>query len=118
MATHDRDEVFVSEPITPDAGTFSTGLMAQGLASLPTGFTWRNRHYAIAECFSHEKRSSPEGGVEGKERYLRRQVFFVRLDTGQLATMYLQRQAPKGASREKARQRWYLYSISGIESPR
>ncbi len=97
---------FVSDPITPEAGSFDTGLMAQGLASLPGAFTWRNRRYAIVECLSHEKRSGAEG-FSG-ELYLRRQVFTVRLDSGQIAVIYLERHARPGGN---PKQRWFLYSI-------
>ncbi len=107
---------FVSEPITPVAGSFSTQPMAAGLAALPSAFVWRNRRYAIVRCLDHRKVSAPEGGVEGKERYLRRQVFSVLLDTGQHATIYMQRHAPRGASAGAARRRWFLYSIEP-ESP-
>jgi hypothetical protein len=101
---------FVSEPIVPEPGSFSTGPMASGLASLPAAFTWRNRRYKITECLDHAKVSAPEGGVEGHERYLRRQVFNVRLHTGQAATLYLERHARRG-TRRAARRRWFLYSI-------
>jgi hypothetical protein len=79
------DQEFVSEPIVPEPGSFTTGPMATGLASLPAAFTWRNRRYEIIECLDEAKVSAPEGGVEGRERYLRRQVFSVRLHTGQAA---------------------------------
>ncbi len=127
-----QDEEFVSEPITPEPGSFATELMARGLAALPAAFTWRNRRYEIVECLEHEKQSAPEGGREGAQRYLRRQVFVVRLDTGQRATLYIQRQAPRGSSPPSgrvpaaakrrrmppsgrvpaaAKRRWFLYSI-------
>ena len=105
------EEQFVSEPITPEPGSFSTALLATGLASLPGAFTWRNRRYRIVECLAHHKLSAPEGGVPGGELYLRRQEFSVRLDSGQRATIYLQRQPPRGASPAAARRRWFLYSI-------
>ena len=109
MSTSDAaDEQFVSEPITPEPGSFSTDLMAMGLASLPGAFVWRNRRYRILECLEHHKQSSPE---PRGEVYLRRQVFPVRLDTGQRATIYVQRQPPRGASPAAARRRWFIYSI-------
>lgn len=113
-----NDEQFVSEPITPQRGSFSTEPMAAGLASLPRAFTWRNRRYEIVECIRHEKVSAPEGHTEGKERYLRRQLFLVRLNTGQTATLYVQRQARRGASPQAARRRWFLYSIQAEPRPR
>ena len=109
-----KNEEFVSEPITPEPGSFTTELMARGLASLPAAFTWRNRRYQIIECISHEKQSAPEGGRAGRERYLRRQVFVVRLNSGQQATLYLERQSRRGASPRAARKRWFLYSIEPI----
>jgi hypothetical protein len=104
------DQEFVSEPIVPEPGSFTTGPMATGLASLPAAFTWRNRRYEIIECLDEAKVSAPEGGVEGHERYLRRQMFSVRLHTGQAATLYLERHARRG-TRRAARRRWFLYSI-------
>ncbi len=108
------EEEFISEPIEPEPGSFSTELMARGLAALPGAFTWRGRRYEVVECLDHFKESTPEGGKAGAERYLRRQVFIVRLDTGQQAKLYVQRQAPRGASRRVSKQRWFLYSITSI----
>ena len=114
-APQDRREAFVSEAIEPEAGSFSPGMMAAGLASLPAAFTWRNRRYEIVECLEHRKVSEPEGGVKGKELYLRRQVFNVRLHTGQAATLYLERHARRGASPRASRRRWFLYSIEAAQ---
>ena len=105
-------EELVSEPIDPEPGSFGTELMASGLASLPRAFTWRGKRYEIVECLDHVKRSAPEGGTADGERYLRRQEFTVRLDTGQVARLYVQRQPPRGASRQAAKKRWFIYSIS------
>ena len=108
------DEEFISEPIDPEPGSFSTELMARGLAALPGAFTWRGRRYEVVECLDHFKETSNEGGSAQGERYLRRQVFHVRLDTGEMAKLYVQRQPPAGASRRAAKRRWYLYSIISI----
>ncbi len=107
-----ESEKFISEPITPEPGGFRTDLMIQGLASLPEAFTWQGRLYRITECLSHIKQSAHEGHTADGERYLRRQTFRVRLDTGQTATIYVQRQPARGASRKSAKRRWFLYSIS------
>ncbi len=107
-------EQFISEPIDPEPGSFSTELMARGLAALPGAFTWRGRRYEVVECLEHFKETSNEGASAQGERYLRRQVFHVRLDTGQLAKLYIQRQCAAGASRRAAKRRWYLYSITSI----
>lgn len=107
-----HDEQFISEPIVPESGTFSPDLMARGLAAIPSAFTWRNQRYVIVECLDHEKVSTPEGGREGNEVYLRRQVFTVRLESGEVARIYFERQSRPGSSRKSARQRWFLYSIA------
>ncbi len=104
-----KDEQFISEAIVPEAGSFDTALMATGLASLPASFTWRGQRYAIVECLEHRKVSQPE--VTG-ERYLRRQEFRVKLDTGQHAWIYVLRNAPAGASRSGAKRRWFLYTMT------
>ena len=92
--------------------------MAQGLASLPAGFTWRDRHYDIVECLEHVKQTGTEGGTAHGDRYLRRQVFTVLLDTGQKAVLYLERQSRPGISARAGTQRWFLYTIeSGGQGP-
>ncbi|UCD75967.1 MAG: hypothetical protein JSV91_03410 [Phycisphaerales bacterium] len=113
MAAPDSEsEQFVSEPITPEPGAFRTDLMSRGLASLPAAFTWRGDRYEIVECLDHQKQSAREGHTADGERYLRRQTFQVLLNTGQRATIYVQRHARAGASRKAAKRRWYLYSIT------
>ena len=108
------EEEFISEPIDPEPGSFSTELMARGLAALPGAFTWRARRYEVVECLEHFKETSNEGGSAQGERYLRRQVFHVRLDTGQQAKLYVQRQGRAGGSVKARKQRWFLYSIISI----
>ncbi len=109
---HDKVE-FVSEPIEPEAGSFSTEMMVQGLAALPGAFTWRGNRYEIVECLSHSKLSAREGHSATGERYMRRQQFVVKLDTGQTATIYIERHAKPGrvAGGGRKRQRWYLYTL-------
>ena len=108
-----RPQEFVSEPIEPEAGSFSPEMMTRGLAALPGAFRWRGRRYRVIECLEHEKVSAAEGHRPGAERYLRRQQFVVRLDTGQTATIYVTRQPAAGARGAAARQRWFLYTITG-----
>ena len=103
---------FISEPITPEPGNFSTELMRQGLAALPGAFSWRGRRYEVLECLEHVKRSDREGGTTGGDAYLRRQEFTVRLDTGQIARLYFERHARAGASRQSAKKRWFLYTLT------
>ena len=107
--------MFVSEHITPEPGSFDPKLMSTGLAALPGAFTWRGRRYEVVECLEHHKQSGAEGHTAGGERYLRRQVFTVELDTGQRATLYIERQARGGGG--AARQRWFLYTIEPGPAP-
>jgi hypothetical protein len=103
---------FISEPITPERGSFTTAGMTQGLASLPRAFTWRGKRYEIVECLEHEKRTATEGHTATGDRYLRRQEFLVRLDSGQHARLYVTRQAALGSRGASKKRRWFLYSIT------
>jgi hypothetical protein len=112
-------ETFISEPIAPERGTFAPGSLSTGLASIPTAFVWRNRRYEIHECLNHAKLSSPEGGRAGAEVYLRRQEFLVRLHTGQIARLYVERHSRGRGPRVKPDgtpasipQRWFIFSIT------
>lgn len=111
-----NSEQFISEPITPEAGSFSTELMARGLAALPGAFTWRDKRYEVVKCIDHFKETSTEGGKAQSDRYLHRQVFVVELDTGEIAKLYVLRQGLSGGSSKAKKQRWYLYSITGPNS--
>lgn len=102
---------FVSEPVTPEPGTFDAGAMSSGLASLPAAFTWRDRRYRIIEVLEHTKLTSVEGGTAQGERYLRRQRFMVRLDSGEVAVLDFHRQTAAKPGGRAARQRWFLFTI-------
>ena len=108
-----NSEQFISEPITPEVGSFSTELMARGLAALPGAFTWRDKRYEVVNCMDHFKETSTEGGKAKSDRYLRRQVFVVELNTGEIAKLYVLRQGASAGSSKAKKQRWYLYSITG-----
>ena len=55
-------EEFVSEPITPLAGTFDAGAMASGMPGLPSGFEWRGKSFQLVGRLESWKQSAPEGG--------------------------------------------------------
>ena len=61
------------------------------------------------------KESVAEGHRQDGERYLRRQRFRVRLDTGKIAEIYIERQAPRGSSVARRRRRWYLYTLADAD---
>ena len=102
-------EQFVSEPVTPDRGTFDLGRMAQGIAGLPEGFTWRARHIAIVRLLDEWKESEAEGHRPGNERYYRKHFFQVEGDDHVVYTLYVLRQVKEG---ESQKQRWWLYTVS------
>ncbi|MFQ5430308.1 MAG: DUF6504 family protein [Phycisphaerae bacterium] len=103
---------FVSETVSPDRGTADASAMSRGLAGLPTGFTWRGRHYAIREVLQQWKQSEPEGHRPGAERYYRKHYFRVRVDSGETMTLYVVRHMKRG---ENPTRRWWLYSIDRTE---
>ena len=98
---------FVSEPLTPDPLSFDLAAMAIGLPGLPSGFTWRGRHFDVATVLSTWKES--EGCTHGGgERYLRKHFWKVRATSGETLTIYAVRKVKRG---ESAKQRWWLYTI-------
>lgn len=98
----DQVETFISEPITPDAGTFDTAAMARGEPGLPTGFAWRGKHYEIAEVLEAWKGNGREGEAA---KYLRRHWFKVRVGSGEVMTLYCLRQSRDG------KKRWWMYCV-------
>lgn len=101
------DETFISEAILPDAATFDVVAMASGQAGLPTGFMWRDRHYTIVEVISQWKASEREFHRRG-EAYYRKHFWKLRVDSGEVMTIYAVRHVKRG---ESAKRRWWLYSI-------
>ena len=99
-------ETFVSEAISPEAGSFDAAAMARGEPGLPRAFAWRGRRFEVAQVYSTHKTSTPDRG----EMYLRRHWFQVGTVSGERMTLYCERQT-KNRSRPKAR--WWLYSIAG-----
>lgn len=104
----DTDESFISEPVKPEARTFDSSAMARGEPGLPAAFTWRGRDYAVARVLESWKSTGPDSWG-GTERYLRKHWYRVRTTTGEIMTLYFDRQPPKG--RSKSRQRWTLFSM-------
>ncbi|MCK6457039.1 MAG: DUF6504 family protein [Phycisphaerae bacterium] len=103
----DPDREFVSEPIRPDAGTFDADAMARGEPGLPAGFTWRDRHYTITSVESCWKESEACDHASD-ERYYRKRYFRVRVDTGELMTLYALRHMKHSESPKK---RWWLFTV-------
>ena len=104
----DTDESFISEPVKPEEGTFDSAAMARGEPGLPAAFAWRGRKYSVAQVLESWKSTGPDSWG-GTERYLRKHWFRVLTTTGEIMTLYFDRQPPKGHS--QSRQRWTLFSM-------
>ena len=106
MTDSSREE-FVSEALTPVAGTSDATGMARGEPGLPERFTWREREYRIAGVIRQWKSSGPcrHGS---SEMYLRRHWYKIVTDPPMTMTIYCDRQA-KNRKRPKAR--WWIYTI-------
>ncbi len=96
---------FISEPITPLAGTADSAAMARGLPGLPAGFEWRGVRYRVAHTIDAWKWSSRAGSSAQGQAYLRRHYFRLRLSDGSTWTVYCLRQAPRSGPGAR---RWYL----------
>lgn len=107
MNRNPNSEEFVSEQVEPDAGTFDAAAMARGQPGLPTGFTWRGRHYSIVEVLEDWKVSEREYHRRG-QAYYRKHYWRVRVDSGEVMTIYAVRHVKPG---ENPKRRWWLYSI-------
>lgn len=97
-------EVFVSEAMTPEAGSFDATGIARGEPGLPARFTWRGELHAVVDVLSVWKTSSPEGG--SGEVYVRRHWWEVRTDRGVVLKVYCERQVKTSAKR-----RWHVYTM-------
>jgi hypothetical protein len=103
-----RNEKFVSEPITPSAGTFDTEAMAKGEPGLPSCFIWRAKEYPVVQIMDKWKETSPcRSGA--KEKYVRKHWYSIRSAGGLIMKIYFER---KSMSRNQKRVRWWLFSVS------
>jgi hypothetical protein len=102
-----KTEQFVSEPITPVAGTFDSVGMTRGEPGLPRQFVWRDREYTVAEVLEVWKEDGPcRSG--SSEMYLRKHWFRVVTEEGTEMTLYFERQ-PR--SKRQGKTRWWLYTV-------
>ena len=101
-------EQFISEPITPEPGSFDASAMARGEPGVPARFTWRGQAYETARLLTTYKKSSREGGRADGELYLRRHYFVIETACGVQMTLYCERQT----RRKNPKNRWFLYTLS------
>lgn len=107
MESQSPVEQFVSECITPDAGTFDAAAMSRGEPGLPRGFTWRGRHFQIVELLSSWRHFESWNHGSG-DRYYRKHYYRVRTDSGEVMLLYGLRHTKPGQSKRK---RWWLYAV-------
>ena len=101
-------EEFVSEEIQPVPGTFDASGMAAGEPGLPGRFLWQNREYAVADVLEKWK-STGRCRTGSEEYYVRRHWFRARVESGEIMTIYFERQPRSPRERLK---RWWLYSVA------
>jgi hypothetical protein len=99
---------FISEPITPVAGTFDSAGMSRAEPGLPGRFRWRKKEFTVAEQLETWRDHGDCRNGSG-ERYVRRHVFRVRTDDGSVLRLYFQRTIGRGKISNQAR--WWLHSI-------
>lgn len=100
-------ENFISEIIKPVTGTFDTAAMTRGEPGLPKKFTWREKEYEVTEVLEAWKETGPcKSGSD--EQYLRKHWYKIRTNTGEIMTLYFERQA---RSKGQNKARWWLYTI-------
>ncbi len=114
MAPQDPRESFVSEPIEPRPGSFDATSMARGEPGLPAAFTWRGAEYTVARVLESWRSYGREPG--GTETYLRKHWYRIETTTGEVMTLYFDRQPRRG--RTPAKGRWTLYAWRAAESER
>ena len=98
---------FVSEPITPVAGSFDAEAMSRGEPGLPGGFQWRGEVFTVVGMLGKWKDTSAEGARAGGDVYLRRHCYELRMSDGAKWNVYFTRQNPRSGSHKI---RWYLYT--------
>ena len=107
---------FVSEALTPDAGTADVGAMARGEPGLPTGFTWRGSEYRVAGLIEKWKDHGPcKSSSQSREMYLRRHWYKILTDPPMKMTIYCDRQAK---DRKRPKSRWFVHTIEQVEPDR
>jgi phosphoribosylglycinamide formyltransferase-1 len=107
-------EEFVSEPLRPEPGAFTSHTAGAGEPALPVRFTWRKTPYEVVEVLKVWKSYGDDRG-SSSERYLRRHWYRIRTTDGTVMTIYFDRQP---TSFRKRHQRWWIYTVARNNSDR
>jgi len=97
------DERLISEPVSPEAGSFDSASMAKGMPGVPLAFSWRGTTYHVAKILETRKSLRPCHSGSG-EQYVNKHFFKVETETGEIMTLYRTRSGSKKDS-------WTLYTI-------
>jgi ribosomal-protein-alanine N-acetyltransferase len=102
--TSQQRPAFVSERISPEAGSADLNAMARGEPGVPRAFTWRDSRFEVAHVLATER----DMGKDRGDVYVRRHYF--DLETTDLLRMrlYFERN-PKDRTKPKA---WWLYTVT------
>lgn len=101
---HFGNDRFVSEPIEPNRNSFDTTQISTGVPGIPYEFMWKNKKYNVAKVIETWKSTGKCHSGSG-ERYVRKHWFRIRVQSGELMTLYCNRQCKKSGTG------WVLYSI-------
>lgn len=92
---------FISQAIQPVAGALSS-VGANGEPPLPAAFRWRDRELHVATVTRTWRSTKDDRG----DTYLKRHWFEFATPDGEIAVVYFERQAKRGAPR------WWLFTLS------
>jgi len=106
--SEESHERFISEPVEPNRDTFDTDRMAIGEPGIPQQFTWRHREYSIAELLNKWK-TTGDCHSGSSEKYIRKHWYRIRTDTGEIMTLYCNRNVSRYGHKTKGG--WVLYSV-------
>ena len=98
-----RTPQFISERITPEAGTFDVATMSRGEPSLPGAFTWRDHRYHVARTLATRRQMGEDRG----DHYVRRHYYDIETTDALRMTLYFER----NPSSHSKRKEWWLYTL-------
>jgi len=96
-------ERLISEPVSPETGSFDSSAMAQGMPGVPLAFSWRGTTYRVAKILETRKSLRPCHSGSG-EQYVNKHFFKIETESGEIMTLYRTRSGSK-------KDGWTLYSI-------
>ena len=99
-----RRRRFVSEPMTPEAGSGAVDSMARGEPGLPRAFSWRGEWFEVALVLEQGKSRGEDRG----DVYVRKHWYELETTSGLRMRVYFDRNPGRSGSRES---RWWVYWV-------